>query len=395
MIRNTDGMNKKENKKKIRKFNKPDALIVGAGPVGCVLAERLSNVNNLTCLIIDQRDHLAGNCFDKRNEKNLLHHRYGPHYLRFKKKFIFNYLSQFTKWIKGNYVVKSIVGGKKYPFPINITTLEKFFKKKFKSKNELISFLNQKKINIKNPKNSEELILSKLGREIYESFYKNYTIKQWGLHPKNLSKHVAGRVPIRFNRNNLYVNEKIQVMPKDGYTAMFQKMITNENIKLKLNTSFKSIKKKIKPNILTIYTGCPDSYFDYKYGKLDWRSLRFSFRTYKKKFKQSCVQYNYPNEHKYTRSVEIKHVTKQRSNYTIISKEYPTSSGQPYYPINNKRNNQIFSKYSKLIKREEKRNVFFEGRLASYKYLNTDQVVEKALKLHKKIQKKILTKYEN
>jgi UDP-galactopyranose mutase len=374
---------------------KPDVLIIGAGPVGCVLAERFSNIDKLTCLIIDQRNHIAGNCYDKKNKKNLLYHQYGPHYLRFKKKKLFFYLSKFTKWIKGNYIVNSIIDGKKYPFPINITTLEKFFKKKFNSKKELISFLNKKKINIKRPKNSEELILSKLGKEIYESFYKNYTLKQWGIHPKNLSKDIVGRIPIRFNRNNKYVNEKIQVMPKNGYTEMFKKMISNDHIRIKLNTSYEQIKNQIKPNILTIYTGCPDIYFDYKYGKLSWRSLKFSFKTYKEKFKQSCVQYNYPNDYKYTRTVEIKHVTKQKSNYTIISKEYPSSSGQPYYPINNKINNEIFAKYSKLIRLEEKKNVFFEGRLASYKYLNTDQVIEKALNLHKKIQKKILKKNAN
>ena len=372
----------------------PDVLIVGAGPVGCVLAERLANVDNLNCLIIDQRNHIAGNCFDKKNKKNLLYHQYGPHYLRFKKKSLFKYMSKFTKWIKGNYVVKSIIDGKQYPFPINITTLEKFFKKKFKSKKELVDFLSKKKINIRHPKNSEELILSKLGKEIYEKFYKNYTLKQWGIHPKNLSKDIAGRIPIRFNRDNKYVNEKIQVMPKDGYTEMFKKMISSNNINIKLNTSYKKIKSKIKPKLLTIYTGCPDLYFNYKYGKLDWRSLKFSFKTYNQKFKQNCVQYNYPNDYKYTRTVEIKHVTKQKSKYTVISKEYPLSVGDPYYPINNERNNKIFKKYLKLIKLEEKINVFFEGRLANYKYLNTDQVIEKALKLHKKIQMKFL-KNEN
>jgi UDP-galactopyranose mutase len=373
-------------------INKPDVLIIGAGPVGCVLAERLSNVDKLTCLIIDQRNHIAGNCYDKRNKKNLLFHRYGPHYLRFKKKYVFNYLSKFTKWIKGNYVVKSVVNGKKYPFPINLTTLEKFFKKKFNSKKKLISFLNKKKSHIKNPKNSEELILSKLGKEMYESFYKNYTLKQWGIHPKNLSKEIAGRVPVRFNRENKYVNEKIQMMPKDGYTEMFKRMIANDRITIKLNTIFQKIRNKIKPNILTIYTGCPDAYFNFKYGKLNWRSLKFSFKTYNKEFKQSCVQYNYPNDYTFTRSVEIKHVTKQKSNYTVISKEYPQSSGEPYYPINNLRNNKIYKKYIELIKKQEKKNVFFEGRLASYKYLNTDEVIEKALKLHKKVQIKVLKK---
>ena len=370
-----------------------DVLIVGAGPVGCVLAERLSNKNNLTCLIIDKRKHIAGNCYDTLNTKKVLYHKYGPHYLRFTKKKTYNYLSKFTKWIKGNYKVKSVIAGRKFPFPINLTTLELFFKKKFKTKKELINFLELKKIKIYNPKNSEEYILSKLGREIYESFYKNYTIKQWGIHPTKLPSEIVGRLPIRFNRNHSYVNEKIQVMPKKGFTELFKSMIRNEKIKIKLGCDFNDVRAKIKPKLLTIYTGCPDEYFNYKFGNLGWRSLNFKFDTYKKNFMQKCVQYNYPNDKKYTRTVEIKHVTKQKSKYTIISKEFPKASGEPYYPIRTKKNLKLFKKYSKLIEKEEKnKNVFFEGRLAGYKYLNTDQVIEKALILHKKIEQKLLNK---
>jgi len=368
-----------------------DVLIIGAGPVGCVLAERLANKNNLSCLIIDKRNHIAGNCYDELNSKGLLYHKYGPHYLRFKNKRTFYYMSKFTKWIKGSYVVKSIIDKKKYPFPINIRTLEIFFKKKFSSKKKLLNFLDTKKIKISNPKNSEEFIISKLGYEIYNKFYKNYTIKQWGLHPKDLPKEIVGRVPIRFNRNNSYVNEKIKVMPKHGFTSMFNNMLKNKKISIKLNSDFKKIRNAFKPNILTIYTGCPDEYFNFKYGKLGWRSLKFKFENYKKKFIQDCVQYNYPNDNKFTRSVEIKHVTKQKSKYTVISKEFPKSKGDPYYPISTKINLVKFKKYQKLIKQEEKKNkVFFEGRLASYKYLNTDQVIEKALELHKRIERTIL-----
>lgn len=366
-----------------------DVVIVGAGPVGCVLAERLSNVNKLKCLIIEKRSHIAGNCYDERNKRGLLYHKYGPHYLRFKNKKTFNYISKFTDWIKGNYVVKSVIEKKKYPFPINFTTLEKFFKKRFKNKSDLKKFLDKKKIEIKNPKNSEEFVLQKLGREIYEKFYKNYTIKQWGIHPRDLPKEIVGRLPIRFNRNNKYVNEKIQVMPKHGFTKMFSKMLKGDKIDLKLNSDYFQIKSKLKPRILTIYTGCPDQYFNYKYGKLDWRSLNFDFKTYNKSFLQDCVQYNFPNDKKYTRSVEIKHVTKQKSDYTVISKEYPTNKGEPYYPISTKKNIKIYEKYSKLMKKEENKNVFFEGRLARYVYLNTDQVIERALDLHNKITKKL------
>ena len=372
---------KKENKN-------PDLLIIGAGPVGCVIAERAAKLKQWTSLIIEKRNHIAGNCYDKLNSKGVLVHMYGPHYMRFKKKKIYNYVSNFTKWINGNYIVKSYVDGKLYPIPINLTTLEKFFKIKFKSKKSAINFIKKKRINIKKIKNSEDFILSKLGREIYEKFYKNYTLKQWGIHPKNLDKSIVGRLPIRFDRNPYYVNQKIRVMPKYGYTRLFRNMINDKRISVQLKTDFKKVKNKIKPKFATIYTGPPDLYFNFKYGKLDWRSLNFSFKTHRKRKIQDCVQINYPNEHKYTRKVEIKHVTKQKTKYSTLCFEYPKSKGDPYYPINNKKNKNIFKKYERLIKKAEKKNVFFEGRLAQYKYLNMDEVIERALNLFNKIKKK-------
>ena len=362
-----------------------DVIIVGGGPVGCVLAERISNDLKLNCLIIEKRNHIAGNCFDNYNRKGLLYHKYGPHYLRFKNKKTFNYMSKFTKWLPGDYIVKAQVKNKLYPIPINLDTLEKFFNKKFKSKKEAKSFIKKKQVKIKNPNNAESFILSKLGKEIYENFYKNYTIKQWGKDPKKLSKSITGRLPIRFNRNPYYVKEKMRFMPKNGFTKMFTKMLKNKKIKIKLNTDFFKIKNKLKYNYFLIYTGEPDRYFNYRYGKLDWRSLNFKFTNYKKKFKQKCVQYNYPNDFKYTRTVEIKHVTKQKSDYTIISKEFPSKKGEPYYPIIDKKNISLFKKYERLIDTESKKNVFFEGRLAKYQYFNTDEVIEKALQLYMKI----------
>lgn len=371
-----------------KNFDQPDLLIVGAGPVGCVIAERAAKVKKWKSLIIDKRNHIAGNCFDKTNNKGIRIHKYGPHYMRFKKKKIYNYISKFTKWIKGNYIVKSNIKGKLYPIPINLTTLEKFFKRKFKTPAEAKKFIEKKRIKIKKIKNSEDFILSKLGKEIYENFYKNYTIKQWGIHPKNLDKSVVGRLPIRFNRNPYYVNQKLKVMPKKGYTNLFSNMIKDQNINLLLNTSYENIKKRIKPKLATIYTGPPDAFFNFKYGKLDWRSLEFKFKTSRQKKIQECVQINFPNDKKYTRKVEIKHVTRQKSQYTTLSYEFPNSKGDPYYPINNHKNRSRFNKYKKLIKKAEKNHVFFEGRLATYRYLNMDEVIEKALNLFSKLKQK-------
>ena len=374
-------------KNKIKNTN-PDLLIVGAGPVGCVIAERAAKIKNWKTLIVEKRDHIAGNCYDEYNSKGVLIHKYGPHYMRFKKKKIFNYVSKFTKWINGNYIVKSYINGKLYPIPINLTTLEKFFKKKFHKKKDVQNFLNKIRIKKKKINNSEDFILSKLGKEIYENFYKNYTIKQWGIHPKKLDKSVVGRLPIRFNRNPFYVNQKLKVMPKKGYTNLFNKMISNPNIEVVLKTSYGDVEKKVQPKKAIIYTGPPDVFFNYKYGKLKWRSLKFNFKTFKKKKIQECVQINFPNIKKYTRKVEIKHVTKQKINFSTISYEFPKSTGDPYYPINDVRNRIMFKKYDKLIKEAEKKNIFFEGRLAKYKYLNMDEVIERALLLFKKLKDK-------
>ena len=367
---------------------KSDVIIIGGGPVGCVLAERITSVLKLDCTIIEKRNHIAGNCYDELNSKGLLYHKYGPHYLRFKNKKTMNYLSKFTEWIPGEYIVKSSVDKKLYPFPINLDTLEMFFNCKFKSKKDVLKFLKKKQIKIKKPKNFEEFVISRLGKDIYEKFYKNYTLKQWNIHPKKLAKEIAGRLPIRFNRNPYYVREKLRFMPKKGFTYMFNKMIKSKKIKVKLNTDFFRFRKKIKFNHFMIYTGEPDRYFNFRYGKLDWRSLIFKFQNFKRKNIQSCVQYNFPNDHKYTRTVEIKHVTKQRSNYTVISREYPTNKGDPYYPISNQKNIKLFKKYENLIIKEMKKNIYFEGRLAKYKYFNTDEVIESALDLFNKLKKK-------
>ncbi len=375
------------NIKKI-KNKRPDLLIVGAGPVGCVIAERAAKIKKWTSLVIDKRNHIAGNCYDEENKWGIRVHKYGPHYMRFKKRKIFNYVSKFTKWIKGNYIVKTNIKGKLYPIPINLTTIEKFFKKKFKNPNEAKKFINDLKIKKKKIQNSEDFILANLGKEIYENFYKNYTIKQWGIHPKNLNKSVVGRLPIRYNRDPYYVNQKLKVMPKKGYTSLFKNMLSDQKIEICLNTSYELLKKKIRPKVATIYTGPPDVFFNFKYGKLDWRSLEFKFNTLKRNKIQECVQINFPNDYKYTRKVEIKHVTKQKSKYSTVSYEFPKSSGDPYYPINNKKNIKLFAKYKSLIKKLEKKNIYFEGRLANYKYLNMDEVIECALKLFKKLKLK-------
>lgn len=361
-------------------------LIVGAGPVGCTVAENLSR-KSFKIDIIDSRNHIAGNCFDYKDKYGVLVHKYGPHYFRTNNKFILKYLSKFTKWIPGKYIVNSHVDGKYYDFPINLTTINKFFNKNFRS-NEAKKFLD--KISIKNIKkdNFKNYLLSKIGKELFEKFYKNYSLKQWGIDTSKINTSVAKRIPIRFNKNKDYIEAKYKFMPKDGFTKMFKKMIANKNIKIILNKKYKHSSKDLIDYNIIVYTGPIDAFFNYKFGKLGWRSLKFNLTTYKKKFKQHCLQINYPNDFKFTRKVEYKYVTGQKSKYTTISKEFPISNGDPYYPISTKKDKKILFFYNELKKIYEKRGVFFGGRLAEYKYINTDEAINVGLNLSKKIIKK-------
>lgn len=366
-----------------------DALIVGAGPVGCVLAERLANILQWKVLIIDKRNHIAGNCYDTYHPSGVMIHRYGPHYFRTNKKELLDYLSQFTEWIPGNYFVKSNTQGQLFPFPINLLTLEQFFNVDKLDAQSAEKLLDAKREKIESPKNSEEFVLSRVGRELYEAFYLGYTLKQWDIHPKDLAPSVCGRIPVRYNTDERYVDHQYQFTPAKGFTEMFKKMTEHPNIDIQLEADFKTLRDTLKPKHLTIYTGPIDEYFDQVYGKLPWRSLEFEFVEKQQEFSQECVQINYPNEHDYTRSVEIKHVTGQKHPHTVVSYEYPKAEGDPYYPIPMEKNHQLYEKYKALAEKETmEKNVYFCGRLAEYKYYNTDEVIELALKTFEKIQSK-------
>ncbi len=364
-----------------------DLLIVGAGPVGCVIAERAARVLNWKSLILDKRSHVAGNCFDTQHKSGVMIHQYGPHYFRTNKQEIVDYLSEFTEWLPGNYIVKCSVNGKLYPFPINLDTLRSFFDREFsaESAKEYLDTIREK---IDLPKNSEEFVLSRVGKELYEAFYLGYTLKQWGKHPSELDPSVCGRIPIRFNDVNTYVDHTFQIIPKEGYTAMFSAMISHPNITKQTGTEYSSVKNNIIPKRATLYTGAIDEYFGYSLGKLPWRSLEFDFVEKEKKFDQECVQINYPNEHEYTRSVEIKHVTKQEHPHTVISYEYPKAEGDPFYPVPAPENRALYEKYKLLAEAETLKNkVYFAGRLAQYAYINTDEAIEIGLSTFDKIRK--------
>lgn len=363
-----------------------DVVIAGAGPVGCLIAERLASQLNWQVLLIDKRNHVAGNCFDTFHDSGLMIHRYGPHYFRSNNKNLIEYLTQFTDWIPGNYIVKSSTNGELYPFPINLLTLGQFFKIADLDAEGAQKLLEEKREKIEHPANSEEFVLSRVGREMYESFYLNYTLKQWAIHPRDLAPSVCGRIPVRLNKDERYVDHEYQLTPAKGFTELFKKMVDHPNIEVRLETDFNDIRSTIKPAKATIYTGPIDEYFGCTLGKLPWRSLEFDFQEKPVEFEQPCVQINYPNDHDYTRTVEIKHVTGQKHPHTVVSYEYPRAEGDPYYPIPMEQNHQLYEQYKKLAEQETiEKNVFFCGRLAEYKYYNTDEVLELALKTFEKI----------
>ncbi len=360
-----------------------DLLVCGAGPVGCVVAERAATVLGWKVLVIDRRPHVAGNCHDAPHANGVLLHQYGPHYFRTNDEALLRYLSRFTDWIPATYEVRSCVGGRLFPFPINLTTLEQFFGVSLDAASAE-RLLAEKRQPFDRPRNSEEFVLSRVGRELYEAFYLNYTRKQWDLHPRELEPGVCGRIPVRLNRDSRYVDHRFQVMPRHGFTALFRRMLRHRKIRVLLECDFREVRRLIRPRRATVYTGPIDEYFDHR--RLPYRSLRFEHVARPGPFVQPCVQINYPNDCAYTRSVEIKHVTGQEHPETVVSYETPAVAGEPYYPVPAPANTALYRRYQQLAEEETRRQgVYFCGRLAQYRYFNTDEVIGEALKCFEEI----------
>jgi UDP-galactopyranose mutase len=361
-----------------------DYLIVGAGFSGAVLAERIATQLNKKVLIVDKRNHIGGNAYDYFNEHGILVHKYGPHWFHTNDKGVFDYLSQFTEWIYHYHRVKTYVDGKLLPIPINMDTLNGLYGLQLSSFDEVADYYQNVKADIGRPANAEEQVLAHVGEDLYNKFFKGYTLKQWEIHPKDLAASVTARIPTRVNRDDRYFTDKYQVMPKHGYTRMFEKILENDNISILLKTDYKELLSTLKFDKL-IYTGPIDSFFDYRFGKLPYRSLRFEHETLFQETYQSTQQVNYPNDYDFTRIVEWKHATKQKSHVTTITREYPIQaddSNEKYYPIPREENQLLFEKYQKEAQRLE--SVIFCGRLADYKYYNMDQVIARALTIFKK-----------
>jgi UDP-galactopyranose mutase len=358
-----------------------DFLIVGAGFAGSVLAERLATLLNKKILIVDKRNHIAGNAYDYFNNDGILIHKYGPHIFHTNSKEVFEYLGQFTSWRSYEHKVLASVDGQLVPIPINLNTINKLYGLNLNSE-QVEDFFASKAEKVERVISSEDVVVSKVGRELYEKFFKGYTRKQWDLDPSELDASVTARVPTRINKDDRYFTDTYQAMPLHGYTRMFDKMLSHPNIKKMLNTDYKEIIDVI-PHKNLIYTGPIDSYFNYCYGKLPYRSLEFKFETIEQEKFQETGTVNYPNEHLYTRITDFKYLTGQKHPKTTIVYEYPKAEGDPYYPIPRAENAELYKKYQQLA--AGMTNTFFTGRLATYKYYNMDQVVAQSLTLFKKL----------
>jgi UDP-galactopyranose mutase len=358
-----------------------DYMIVGAGFAGSVLAEKLASVANKKVLLVEQRDHIGGNAYDYYNHHGILVHKYGPHIFHTNCKKVFDYLSKFTLWRPYEHRVLASVDGQLVPLPINLTTINMLYGLQLNC-DQVETFYSSKAQKVDSIKTSEDVVLNKVGKELYEKFFKGYTRKQWDLDPSELDASVIARVPTRTNKDDRYFTDTYQAMPLHGYTKMFRNMLSHPNIKVMLNTDYKEVVDHI-PYQRMIYTGPIDSYFNYCYGRLPYRSIEFKFDTFDKEVFQSTGTINFPNEHPYTRITEFKYLTGQIHHKTSVVYEYPTAEGDPYYPIPRPENRLLYKKYESLA--ENMSNTFFTGRLGTYKYYNMDQVVAQSLALFERL----------
>lgn len=358
-----------------------DYLIVGAGFSGSVIAERLATQSGKKVLVVDKRNHIGGNTYDHYNENGILIHKYGPHIFHTNSREVFEYLSLFTQWRTYEHRVLASVDGQLVPIPINLDTINKLYGMNLNSfeAEEFFKSLAEPKEYIYT---SEDVVVSKVGRVLYEKFFRGYTKKQWGLDPSELDKSVIARIPTRTNRDDRYFTDTYQAMPLHGFTRMFENMLNHPNIKVMLNTDYREIEKAI-PCREIIYTGPVDEFFDYRYGKLPYRSLDFKHETHNTEVFQPAPVINYPNENLYTRVTEFKYLTGQKHSKTSVVYEFPKAEGDPYYPVPRPENQEIYKQYKALV--DAKPGIYFVGRLATYKYYNMDQCVAQALSVYKQI----------
>jgi UDP-galactopyranose mutase len=358
-----------------------DYLIVGAGFAGSVVAEQLASRLGRKILLVDRRPHVGGNAYDHFDDSGILVHRYGPHIFHTSSERIFDYLSQFTSWRPYEHRVVASIDGRLLPFPINIDTIDALYGTRHDAAS-LEAFFRRRAEPVAQPRTSEEAVVGKIGRELYETFFRDYTRKQWGLDPSELDASVAARVPARLDHDDRYFTDEYQAMPRHGYTRMFDRMLAHPNIRVLLKADYHDVRHEI-PHRAVIFTGPIDEYFGYCFGRLPYRSLEFRHETHATEVFQPAPVVNYPDDREYTRVTEFKYLTGQKHAMTSIVYEVPRAEGDPYYPIPRPANADLYRRYKALA--EATPDVHFVGRLATYKYYNMDQVVAQALALVERI----------
>ena len=365
---------------------KYDCLVIGAGLSGCTAARLLAESGKKVLVLEKGRD-IAGNCHDYLSEAGVTVHTHGPHIFHTIYKEVWDFLSRFTQFRLFQHRVLSYVHGMTVPFPINRDTLNAVFGESITTQ-DVQEFLHQevKNSDFNTPaENFQDAVVCQVGQRLYELFFKNYTIKQWGRDPKELSAAVAARIPVRSNRDNRYFADKYQGIPIGGYTKMAQAMLDHLDITLMTGCDYFQIKENLSSlfdaeNGITVYTGALDQFFEYKFGNLEYRSLDIKLKTVDKEFYQEAPVVNYPNDYDFTRITEFKHMTGEKSDKTVICMEYPKQEGHPYYVVMTKENMEKRTKYMEEVEKLEKTGRFiFTGRLAEYKYYNMDQAVKSAM----------------
>jgi len=358
-----------------------DTLVVGAGYAGSILAQQLASRRGDSVLVIDRRDHIAGNAYDYLDEHGVLVHRYGPHIFHASNQKLVDYLSQFTEWRPYEHRVLARVDGQLLPIPINRTTINELYGLSLTTDEEVEAFLAERAEPVEYIHNSEDVVVAKVGRDLYEKFFRGYTRKQWQRDPSELAASVCARIPIRTNTDDRYFTDSFQNMPAEGYTKMFERILDHPNIEVRTETDYYDVKDEIDFRHL-VWTGPIDRFFDFEFGALPYRSLEFELRTEETPdggFLQPVAQVNEPGmDVEYTRITEFRHMTGQTNlPVSTVAVEYPRDEGDPYYPIPNDETRELYHRYE--ARAAERPDVTFVGRLARYQYLNMDQVVGQAL----------------
>ena len=375
-------------------LQKYEVIIVGAGLSGIILGEQFSSKLNKKVLIIDKRDHFGGNCFDYvDNETGILMNKYGAHLFHTNDEEVFKYINKFCKWKKWEHKVLGLINNEYLPIPVNITTVNKLCNENITTESEMDDWLHKNQVKYDEINNGEQMAKSRVGEVLYDKIFKHYTYKQWKKYPEELAPEVLARIPVRNSFDDRYFSDKYQCLPEKGYTHFFKMILEKHqhNIDVKLNVDFFDIKDNIRKEQIVIYTGPIDMYFaDKGLPKLEYRSIDFHIeRKMNTDFYQKYSVVNYPsNETPYTRCVEYKHFLNQQSEHTVCVKETTTDNGEPYYPVLNVRNKNLYAQYQKMAQ-EEGGNIHFIGRLASYKYFNMDQAIKNSLNYYKEHFKKL------